>query len=670
MPLDRAFRLSVYVVVALGALALGAGHLLGPAALVAFLGVLAATWWLHDALGPRAWLTPTRDKITAISLAAIAAVDLAWFAESLLDTFARLVCILLLVRLATWRVTRELRAAGFLSFSMLAAASAVAFGVAFLPLFVTYLATAIVMLVLFHLVTEAEAAGTATRPLGLGLAVVVAVAVVGTLGLTVLLFTIIPRVEAALPFGGRSSKALTGFTDRVELGAFGTLELDDAVAMRVRLPAGPVAAELEPFLRWRGVTLDRFDGRVWSAGTRRQMILRASDGIPVGLGRVDRPVALVTQEVFLEPIGTDTIFALSPPVRITVDGTVRIDDTVALSVPAARARLTYTAESALGARLVERLGPIARARYLQLPELPPRIPELARRITAGATTPAEQAGRLTAWLSRELRYSLELEQRTTLEPLEEFLFVRRAGNCEYFAAALAVMLRTLDVPARVVNGFQRGEWNPYGEYWVVRMRDAHSWVEANLDGAWTTLDPSPRGAAPPAPISALTLYIDGLRMRWYRYVVGWSRQDQLYAASAVRRLAWSWPMSPRLSGPDAPRGTLVTTLLGVVAVGMVVWGVQHARRGRRARTAAMPDFYVKALARLARRGLRPAPSETAREFSRSPVRCWRWRRGCKKRRGRTEGQELLDGRHLTHRRAAHRRDPCPAPYRVRAARGS
>jgi protein-glutamine gamma-glutamyltransferase len=614
MPLDHAFRLSVYVVVALGALALGAGQLLGPVALTLFLGVLAATWWLHDALGPRAWLTPARDKMTAISLAAIAAVDLAWFAESLLDTFARLVCILLLIRLSTWRVTRELRAAGFLSFSMLAAASAVAFGVAFLPLFVTYLATAIVMLVLFHLVTEAEAAGTAMRPLGLGLTVVVGVAVVGTLGLTALLFTIIPRVEAALPFGGRSSKALTGFTDRVELGAFGSLELDDAVAMRVHLPGGPVAPQWEPFLRWRGVTLDRFDGRIWSASTRRQMVLRASDGIPVGLGRMDRQVPLIKQEVFLEPIGTDTIFVLSPPVRITVDGAVRIDDTGALSAPAARARLTYTAESALGARVVERLGPVARARYLQLPSLPPRIPDLARRITAGATTPAEQAARLTVWLSRELRYSLDLERRTTLEPLEEFLFERRAGNCEYFAAALAVMLRTLDVPARVVNGFQRGEWNPYGEYWVVRMRDAHSWVEANIDGAWTTFDPSPRGAAPPVPISALSLYLDGLRMRWYRYVVGWSRQDQLDAAGAVRRLAWSWPMAPRLSGGDAPRGPLVMTLLGMVAAGAVVWVVQSARRARRARENAMPEFYVKALARLARRGLKPAHSETAREF--------------------------------------------------------
>jgi transglutaminase-like putative cysteine protease len=613
MALHRAFRLAVYVVVALGGLALAAGDLLAPVSLTLFLVALAATWWLHNALGPRAHLTPARDKIVAISLALLAAADVAWLSPSFLDTFARLVSVLLLVRLATWRVTRELRAAGFLSFSMLAAASAVAFGVAFLPLFLTYLAAAIAMLVLFHLVTEAEAAGMAARPLGSGVALVMGAAVAGTLAVTTLLFVVIPRVEAALPFGGRSSKALTGFTDHVELGAFGTLETDEAVAMRVYLPNGPLPDAWIPLLRWRGLALDRFDGRIWSATPRRQTVVRAHDGVTV-VGRVDRPVGMVTQEMFLEPLGTETIFALSPAVRLTVDGAVRLDDAGGLSVAAARARLTYTVESALGARVVERLGAITRARYLQLPPLPPRIPALARTITADALTERERAERLTLWLSHELRYSLDLERQTALDPLEEFLFVRRSGNCEYFAAALAVMLRSLDIPARVVNGFQRGEWNPYGQYWVVRMRDAHSWVEANLDGAWVTLDPSPRAAAPPTPISALTLYIDGLRMRWYRYVVGWSRQDQAQAAGAVRRIAWSWPRAARgPSGWALPPVIIGAALAGAVTA-VVVWGWRRADSGRHGR-AAVPDFYARALRRLARRGLRPAPHETAREFS-------------------------------------------------------
>jgi transglutaminase-like putative cysteine protease len=611
MPLDRAFRFSIYVVVALAGLALAAGDLLTPATLAVFLVALVATWPLHDTLGPRAHLSLRGDITATLTLTALAIVDFVWFADSFLDTFARLVCALLLVRLATWRVTRELRAAGFLSFSMLAAASAVAFGVAFLPLFITYLATAIVMLVLFHLVTEAEAAGVPARPLGIGLTLVMGAAVLGTLGLTALLFAGIPRVEAALPFGARSSRALTGFTDRVELGAFGALETDDAVAMRVRLPNGPVPAAQLRHLRWRGITLDRFDGYVWTATPRRLTLLRAYDGDGVGLGRVDGRMDLLTQEVYLEPIGTETIFAAAPIVRMKVDGVIRLDDSGGLSVPAARARLTYTAESALGARPLDRLGFLARERYLQLPPTPPRIVDLARRITAGSAGPEDAATRLTTWLSRELRYSLDLQRRTALQPLDEFLFVRRAGNCEYFASALAVMLRALDIPSRVVNGFQRGEWNPYGGYWVVRMRDAHSWVEAHVGNAWITLDPSPRGDAPGAPLSTLTLYLDGLRMRWYRYVVGWSRQDQVQAAGAVRRLAWSFPTTQGWSGAGGMRSPALFVACALVVAAAVVWGVQRARGAPR---AAVPAFYARALARLARRGLRPAPHETAREF--------------------------------------------------------
>src|SRR5262249_11460949 len=151
-------------------------------------------------------------------------------------------------------------------------------------------------------------------------------------------------------------------------------------------------------------------------------------------------------------------------------------------------RVAYTVESEVEAlpqfrrrRPAAPLDPVSEERYLQLPAtLSARIPALARQLTAEARDPADAARRLTAFLSREFRYTLTLEKVSDLDPLDEFLFVRRAGHCEYFAAALAVMLRAVGVPARVVNGFQQGEWNPHGRYFIVRLRDAHSWVEAYL----------------------------------------------------------------------------------------------------------------------------------------------------------------------------------------------
>jgi protein-glutamine gamma-glutamyltransferase len=201
-----------------------------------------------------------------------------------------------------------------------------------------------------------------------------------------------------------------------------------------------------------------------------------------------------------------------------------------------------------------------------------------------------------------------------LDPLQEFLFVRRAGNCEYFAASMAVMLRTLGIPSRVVNGFQRGEWNPYGGYFMIRLRDAHSWVEVFVDGAgWVSLDPSPRGAAEPTAVAArATLWLDALRLSWYRYVVSWSLHDQLTAAESLRRATWTWSAAT-LRAPDwrsLPR--LALAALGVAAAILVL-----ARRRRHAATAVapMPRFYARALRVLARRGLTPAPGETAREFA-------------------------------------------------------
>ena len=305
---------------------------------------------------------------------------------------------------------------------------------------------------------------------------------------------------------------------------------------------------------------------------------------------------------------------------------VTVDDLGNLLVPLPAARLHYTVESepevgdprrANLADARQPADPRWHARFTQLPPIPRRIATLAREVTTGSAGRYEAAQRLTAWLSRELTYTRVLERVTTLDPLEEFLFVRRSGNCEYFAAALAVMLRSLDIPARVVNGFQRGEWNPYGEYFIVRLRDAHSWVEVFVEGAgWVTLDPSPRGAGEtPGGAVAAALWLDALRLSWYRYVINWSLHDQLAAADAVRRVTWSG-VATALTLPAV--GRLPWVALAVVAVVVALVVVVGWRRHRTTASApgtGVPRFYARALRALARRGLAPAPGETAREFA-------------------------------------------------------
>jgi hypothetical protein len=283
--------------------------------------------------------------------------------------------------------------------------------------------------------------------------------------------------------------------------------------------------------------------------------------------------------------------------------------------------------------------PEVRELYLQLPEIPVQVAQLAHDLTAGAPTPYQAAQRVKRYLEDNIRYSLDLRMDSTQDPIEEFLFVRQAGNCEYFAASMAVLLRAGGIPTRVVNGFQRGEWNEVGQFYAVRQRDAHSWVEVFLPGAgWVTFDPSPRAAFEVQTFASsgwAMKYFDALRMRWNRYVIDYSLADQATLAVGLRTRSfafrrsvgqawdhWTFQASRRLRAIWRDHGSLAALLLALLAAG----GILLRRKGsfpdlvaawpfaarRQARTIA---FYERALKLLARRGHARPPSATAREFA-------------------------------------------------------
>jgi transglutaminase-like putative cysteine protease len=523
----------------------------------------------------------------------------------------------------------ETRTIAFLAFFMLVASSGSAFGVGFLFAFVGFVALMSWIALLQHVASEAAAGPAAgaeafpTRSL-VGLATTAAVAVFLVAGG---LFFILPRVGlATLPLRARLGQMVTGFSERVELGAYGSILTDSSVIMRVHLP-DEVQPERLPNLRWRGVVLDTFDGTAWSVRHPRQtrLVRPNAGGFDVGLLRGSG--RFLRQEVFLEPIGSEAVFAAPRVLRVTMPtSVVAMDDMGAVSVSSLGARLRYTVESELegpavgggSAKPAPPLTAMQLERYLQLPALPPASPGLARQVAAGSEDPTEIAGRVEAFLLGQFRYTLDLERVSQLDPLQEFLFVRRAGHCEYFAASMAVMLRSLGVPARVVNGFQRGEWNPYGQYYIVRYSDAHSWVEAYLPGAgWVTFDPTPRATVDTtAPRRPMVLYLDSLRLQWHRYVVNWSLRDQIRAVQSVQvGLAGLRGLRARLDPEARARLGRAGVVALALAVGAGAWAAWGRRPAGRAGGNRAPGFYRRALRAAARRGLRPESAETAREFS-------------------------------------------------------
>src|SRR5207248_11138218 len=134
--------------------------------------------------------------------------------------------------------------------------------------------------------------------------------------------------------------------------------------------------------------------------------------------------------------------------------------------------------------------------YLQLPALEPRIAQLAEQITAASVNRYDKTAALEGYLRTKFGYTLQLSTTPQPDPLANFLFERKQGHCEYFASAMAVMLRTLRIPARVATGFRAGEFNDVSSQYLIRASDAHAWVEVYISGyGWVEFDTTPAGTA-------------------------------------------------------------------------------------------------------------------------------------------------------------------------------
>ncbi len=132
-------------------------------------------------------------------------------------------------------------------------------------------------------------------------------------------------------------------------------------------------------------------------------------------------------------------------------------------------------------------------RYLQLPApLPPKIKTLAQSMVGNSHSNFEKAELVEHYLKTHYTYTLDtIFEKPKGDPVSYFLFQRKAGHCEYFASSMVVLLRTLHIPARLATGYYADRYNPITGYYEVRELDAHAWVEAYVNYAWVTFDPTP-----------------------------------------------------------------------------------------------------------------------------------------------------------------------------------
>ncbi|HET9479408.1 MAG TPA: DUF3488 and transglutaminase-like domain-containing protein [Pyrinomonadaceae bacterium] len=458
------------------------------------------------------------------------------------------------------------------------------------------------------------------------------------------LFLIAPRSgSAALT---RSSGGLTnfiGFSESVTLGQIGHLKQDNGLVMRVRVHS----SEAPRGLRWRGVALDEFTGNGLkkSPEARRPEPFTERAGF-FQLGTTESLHRLTTQTFFLEPLESPVLFAAPRVVAVQGDlPFVRLD--AEGSIQSRRhdfERLMYKAISDTDEPPAEQLRkdmrpyPMAYQRYLQLPEtLDPRIVTLARSmiIDAHARNRYEAAKAIEWQLQRDYGYSLEMKAGGA-DPLADFLFNVKTGHCEYFSTAMAVMLRTHGVAARVVNGFLPGEYNETAGAYTVRQSDAHSWVEVYFPEtrSWVTFDPTPAAGRIEPVHTGLTAqlhkYAEALELLWFQYVVGYDRQEQRSLAVSLHNQIFDYGrmISTVLTTIRSFLTTNVLTaviavvvlLLGVTLLlfGKPLWRFIARRRGRLledGRSYSNVQFYEKLLEVMEQRGLSKDKHQTPLEFA-------------------------------------------------------
>ncbi len=422
--------------------------------------------------------------------------------------------------------------------------------------------------------------GQASRGLERRLAVLSTVLFAGILGLTAGMFFVLPRTARSMLGKFAPQHYLTGFGSEVRLGDLGEIKRSGRAVMHIRSAVGAGLMQV----RWRGAALSQFDGHRWFSAPGPEMKLPVDKH---GVATVDyqpqRPGHGISYVVQLEEIAADTLFFAGTPERISVRlPEIRVSPSGSFRVTRLPNGIVYGAYSFLEDETAPARpapGPllgVVREESLELPALDPRIPELAREMTSSARTDEEKARALEQRLRHDYGYTLELLSSPVADPLANFLFVRRKGHCEYFASSMAVMLRTLGIPSRVVTGFQSGVFNPITGLQVVRASDAHSWVEAWIIGSgWTTFDPTPADsrAASSGIASRIEMFFDTADQFWQDWVVSYDLERQVVLASRMeesgRKLNFGWL-------PDLSQWWARAAALGLRAAGAAMAAIAFA----------------------------------------------------------------------------------------------
>lgn len=617
-----------------------------------------------------------------LSYFAFYAADYYYFSQTFISATVHLVLFIMVIKIFSVRRDRDLVYLAVISFLMLLAAAVLTVDTLFLMTFSLFILVAIATFISMEMrrsEREMMSVGVTQTQEGRFQKSLAGVAsLLGTLTLlgSAVIFFLLPRVNTAgyLRNFGTQGSLMTGFSQEVRLGGIGQIQQSSAVVMHVQVLYGKMPQDV----KWRGLSLANFDGQRWwnAPEERRAHVL---NNVPLDLVQLDEPAFYSAEapvpriptfgyRVVMEPLGLDLFFLAPVPMKlggeyhvvevspdgsvfnahqvITSNGMHDAENTQAISVYTAEADTRDPERFVRNSTSNDYPARIS-SMYLQLPRVDPRVRELARQITASATSNYDRARAIENYLRTRYGYTLQLPGVRVPDPLAYFLFERKKGHCEYFASSMTVMLRTLGIPARVVNGFRGGEYNHLTGSYIIREKDAHSWVEVYFpEFGWVTFDPTPAGDATTdaGPWSRLGLYLDAASQVWREWVINYDFSHQMklsadistttgtaqftvrswmahkYNAAVQTVLGWQkrlGEMSPR----EMASWCVVLGLLLTLPFAPRAWRsfdrARTLRDPQRAPRAAASFWYMRMLKRVAREGFHKQPAQTPAEFAES-----------------------------------------------------
>jgi transglutaminase-like putative cysteine protease len=385
---------------------------------------------------------------------------------------------------------------------------------------------------------------------------------------------------------------------RPEEGDYGeSFSVADVQRDRARGNAIVMYVKSSSAINLRGLIYDRFENHRWHRDPRPfadHALDRGNLHVttrPLGRDGVKQSIEVVRNldSTLVHAPGLSRLRFPGPSVR-------RYDDDVFVAPEPLHAATTYSLESRLGVGdgryFLASEGNIDLARYLDASAASDRMRELAQRVTASIPTPRVKALMLESFLRTEYQYSYETIEQQGYTPLDWFLFEGRRGHCEYFASALAMLLRTVGIPSRVATGFSLSAPNPVTGYYEVRALDGHAWVEAFIDGYWLMLEPTPFYPLPqPRTEGQVADQLDGYLDRLAQTSAVIDPQAATTQLALLARDAWRQVRQtlraiasvPRMFGWLLPAGIILGALLTVVAY-IVVMGIADWLENRAART--------------------------------------------------------------------------------------